>query len=77
MPLTPGRAYRFLAISFAVLAILSTIGALRARWAATVDFDVVGVFWLIRNVGPVALWAFAILFTVFALYCGVKAWATS
>jgi hypothetical protein len=77
MTLTPARAYRFLAIWFAVIGGLSAIAASRARWASTVDFDVVGVFWLIRNVGPLALWVIAILCGVLALYFGIRAWASS
>lgn len=77
MTLTPARAYRAIAIFFGLLSGLCAIVGLRAKWASTVDFDIVGVFWLIRNVGPIAVWILALLFAGFAGYFLIRAWASS
>src|SRR5207247_1165928 len=42
MTLDPPRAYRALAIWFAACSAVCTFGALRAHWAKSVDFDVIG-----------------------------------
>ena len=77
MTLDPSRAYRALAIWFAACSAVCTFGALRAHWAKSVDFDVIGFLWVIQNAGPLGAWALAILFLVFAVYFMFRAWGSS
>jgi hypothetical protein len=47
--LTLGQAYKALSAFFGILALALGFLFLRMKWLAGVDFDLIGFFWLIRN----------------------------
>jgi hypothetical protein len=43
---------RFFAILFSVVTVLLGLLLTRLKWSRGVDFDPIGFFWLIENIGP-------------------------
>ena len=61
--------YRVAAITCAVVTLDMGFIAWRIPWRARVDFDVLGIGWLLMNVPGLAVSALAFLFAVLTLYC--------
>ena len=55
------------AIVFTVLALLSALSFRAMSTQASADFDVLGVLWVMQNLGPVFTLLLAIIFAVIAL----------
>jgi len=58
---------------FAVLAGTAWLLFLRMRWMPGVDFDIVGFFWVIRNVGRLSLLVLALICSAAALSFWIRA----
>ena len=57
----------------AVIGFLAT----RIEWRERLDFDVLGVGWLLMNVPGLALSGFALMFAAVAVYCLVRSYFSS
>ena len=67
------RAWRAGAILFTILAVVFGVVALRLRWASThADFDVLGVLWVLQNVGPISVFLLFLTSALGAFYFWVR-----
>jgi hypothetical protein len=66
------QAYRIAAIVFSALTMLMGYGCTRIRWAPRLDFDVIGVLWLLQNIAPLMLAATTLFFAGVAIYCWIQ-----
>jgi hypothetical protein len=61
---------RFFAILFSVVTVLLGFLLTRLKWSRGVDFDLIGFFWLIENIGPL----FVVLLMVCCFALTVRFW---
>jgi hypothetical protein len=67
------RAYLIAAIICTAFSLGLGYWCTRIRWASRIDFDVVGLLWLMQNVVPVSLIIVTLGFAGAAIYCWVRA----
>ena len=72
--MTPHQAWKIVAVLFGLLAVAAGIGVLRLHWLPGVDFDLIGFFWVIRNVGRLSLLALFVVCTAAALSFWIRAY---
>jgi len=67
------RVWRSAALFFTTLAVIFGIVSLRMRWGhAHADFDVLGVMWLMENVGQVGILLLFLTSGLGALYFWIR-----
>ena len=62
-----------MALLFAVFAATAWLLFLRMKWLPGVDFDIIGFFWVIRNVGRLCLLVLAVSCSAAALSFWIRA----
>jgi len=73
--MTLGRAYRALAVFFAILAAVSGFLFLRMHWFRAADFDVTGLLWLLQNFPRLLVFLVFVSCVFTAIWYWVRSWA--
>jgi hypothetical protein len=73
MPL-PSAYNKTLAIVCAALSIGSGYYAVNTPWAERIDFDIIGLLWLVNNIPQLLMWGLTLAFLFGAVVFGLRAW---
>jgi hypothetical protein len=74
--LTLQQAWTAVAILFTIFAAIAGFVFLRLKWVSGVDFDIIGFFWVIRNMGRLSVLVMCILCAAAAVSFWIRSyWA--
>jgi hypothetical protein len=67
------RAYTVAASVLTAFTLLLVYWCIRLPWASRVDFDIIGILWLMQNIPQLMLVSITFLFGLTATYCWKRA----